>query len=157
MAIYSVKRFSKLSDVGSIDISYKSNKIKLVRYKNSFINLMDKIGPIRRYLENNPVYGIYLNNIEIGDLTLSQKSEDELNIVWIGIYDEFSGNGYAQLVMNAIINYARSHGFKYITLEVPGKSPNARHIYEKLGFKVVRTPRSTNDSWGGLTDMRLDL
>lgn len=157
MAIYSIKRFSKLNNLESVDISYKSNKIKLIKFKNSFINLLDKIGPIRRYHEKNPVYGIYLNDVEIGDLTLSQVSDNELNIVWIGIYDKFSGNGYAQLVMKAIINYAKSNGFKYITLEVPGKSPNARHIYEKLGFKVVRTPKSTDDVWGGLTDMRLDL
>lgn len=46
---------------------------------------------------------------------------------------------------------------KYITLEVPTISPNARHIYEKIGFKATGTLGSEDDVWGGLTKMRLDL
>jgi ribosomal protein S18 acetylase RimI-like enzyme len=48
-----------------------------------------------------------------------------------------------------------------VTLEVPGNSPDARHIYTKLGFKVVKEATAKeikNDPvWGGLTDMKLDL
>ena len=42
--------------------------------------------------------------------------------------------------------------------EVPGDSPDVRHIYEKLGFKengILTTPE--DQVWGGLTKMKLNL
>lgn len=45
-------------------------------------------------------------------------------------------------------------------MEVPGNAPDARHIYERLGFKEVYTPPEMKEDdpiWGGLTNMRLDL
>ena len=57
------------------------------------------------------------------------------------------------------INDARQQGLKYFTLEVPTNSPNARHIYEKLGFEDTGEPMlgDSDDVWGGLTKMRLKL
>lgn len=49
-------------------------------------------------------------------------------------------------------------GCKQVTLEVPGVSPNARHIYEKLGFKSTgEVIGDDDDICGGLTKMRLEL
>ena len=44
-----------------------------------------------------------------------------------------------------------------MTLEVPGNSPDARHIYEKLGFVAQEQISGDDDIWGGLTSMKLDL
>ena len=44
-----------------------------------------------------------------------------------------------------------------MTLEVPGNSPDARHIYEKIGFVAGEQISDEDDIWGGLTKMRLDL
>ena len=44
-----------------------------------------------------------------------------------------------------------------VTLEVPGTSPNARHIYEKLVFEAVEVISDEDDAWGGLTRMKLKL
>lgn len=60
--------------------------------------------------------------------------------------------------MKAVAKYAKSTGCKQVTLEVPGISPNARHIYEKIGFKPTgETLGERGDMWDGLTKMRLDL
>lgn len=80
---------------------------------------------------------------KVGDLQIYKESDDSINIVWIGIDKKARGNGYAQGVMQAAIQYARDTGHKQVTLEVPGSSPDARHVYEKLGFKaekILTTP-----------------
>lgn len=65
---------------------------------------------------------------------LQKKSPGEVNIVWVEIDQKYRGKGYSQSVLEEIIKFAKSSGYKKMTLEVPGISPNARHIYEKLGF-----------------------
>lgn len=95
----------------------------------------------------------------VGNICVNRDSKDSLNIVWIGIKTKTEGNGYGQSAMRTIIDDAKKSGFKNVTLEVPTNSPNARHIYEKLGFKETGEAMlgSEDDVWGGLTKMRLDL
>lgn len=61
--------------------------------------------------------------------------------------------------MKGVKKYAEQEGYDKLTLEVPGNSPNARHIYEKLGFKEVSQLSSKEEDiiWGGLTRMELDI
>ena len=59
--------------------------------------------------------------------------------------------------MRTVIDDAKKQGMRHITLEVPTISPNARHIYEKLGFKETGKLGSEDDVWGGLTKMQLEL
>ena len=95
----------------------------------------------------------------VGDFSTNRNSADELNIVWLGVKGKYEGKGYGQSAMRLAIEDARKQGCKYVTLEVPGDSPNARHIYEKLGFKETERGliSDEDDVWGGLTEMRLDL
>lgn len=93
---------------------------------------------------------------KIGEANVLKKSDDELNLVWLGINPKFRGQGYATAVMEVARDYGSSQGFKRLTLEVPGISPDARHIYEKLGFVEDPNPKhkiDTHDVWGGLTEM----
>jgi hypothetical protein len=55
--------------------------------------------------------------------------------------------------MKAARDFGKQQNFEKMTLEVPGNSPDARHIYEKLGFKVTKEADDTDDFWGGLTEM----
>lgn len=94
----------------------------------------------------------------IGDLSLYQESPKSLNIVWVTTDESVRGRGYGSAVMKSAIKLAKDAGMEQVTLEVPGESPDARHIYESLGFKEMPSPtRDPNDVWGGLTNMRLDL
>lgn len=92
---------------------------------------------------------------KIGDAEVVKKSADELNLVWLGIDKSARGNGYASAAMEVAVEYGRSEGYKKITLEVPGNSPDAHHIYKKLGFEYVGKPvlDKTDSVWGGLTNM----
>lgn len=93
---------------------------------------------------------------KIGDLLLDRESPSSLNINWIGIKPSARGKGYAQAVLKDAERIARRDGYKQLTLEVPGLSPDARHIYEKLGFKESGSISGT-DVWGGLTSMKKKL
>lgn len=95
----------------------------------------------------------------VGSLSMNRDTPKTLNIVWVDTKDAHKGRGYATATMSAAIQHARREGVEKITLEVPGRSPDARHIYEKLGFKdahVVTTPED-DEYWGGLMGMELDL
>ena len=94
----------------------------------------------------------------VGDITLYKESPTSINVVWVTTSEKVRGRGYGTAVMKAAIQIAKDTGAKTVTLEVPGASPDARHIYEKLGFREVDSPdRDVDDVWGGLTNMRLDL
>lgn len=100
------------------------------------------------------------NGQTIGEFSTELKNKgEEMNISWLGIRDKYGNKGYGQSAMRLAIDDARKQGVKYVTLEVPTVSPNARHIYEKLGFKETSKGlfTSEDDVWGGLTEMRLDL
>lgn len=99
------------------------------------------------------------NGKDIGDLELYQESPDSINVVWLMIEKGNEGHGFGTAAMKATIKYAKETSCKQVTLEVPGNSPNARHIYEKLGFKDTGESilGDEDDYWGGLTRMRLDL
>lgn len=95
----------------------------------------------------------------IGNLQVHAVSKKEMNVVWIDIEQSARGHGYAQAVMKTAEEIGRQKGFEKLTLEVPGISPDARHIYEKQGFKVVKEPSKLEkkDIWGGLTYMEKSI
>lgn len=98
------------------------------------------------------------NGKKVGDLQVYKESPDSLNIVWVGVNDKSRGSGYGTAITNAAVKYAKETGCSQVTLEVPGTSPDARHIYEKLGFRATgETIGNSDDVWGGLTKMKLDL
>jgi ribosomal protein S18 acetylase RimI-like enzyme len=110
----------------------------------------------RTLVENSAVMDIRdKQGKSIGSAQVYRKSKDELNLVWLDIEQSHRGQGYAQAVMRSAKNLGGEQGFKKLTLEVPGVSPDARHIYEKQGFKVIKEPSAADktDIWRGLTHM----
>lgn len=93
----------------------------------------------------------------VGDLQTFDESKDSVNVTWIGVNTKARGHGYASAALDQAIKQAKKDGKKQMTLEVPGNSPDALHIYEKKGFKKGKVISSSDDIWEGLTAMRLDL
>lgn len=113
---------------------------------------------VRNNLKNSRNMTISIKGKRVGDLQLYKESKNSINVVWIGIDPKNRGKGYAQAVMNSVAEHARKSGFKKLTLEVPGISPDARHIYEKIGFKMTGEKIGEDDDvWGGLSCMEMDL
>lgn len=129
--------------------------------KSSTAKFLARLIPsIQRNMDAYKDYSIKSKDgTKVGTVSTNKDSDESLNIVWIGVKDKYSGNGYGQSAMRTVIDDAKKSGFRNITLEVPTNSPNARHIYEKLGFKETGEAMlgDEDDVWGGLTKMRLDL
>ena len=87
---------------------------------------------------------------------LQKKLQELINIPLIEISKKHRGNHYATKVLEWAIKYFKRCGFKELSLEAAGRSPDAIHIYEKLGFKKLKQI-SEKDIWGGLTEMKLKL
>lgn len=104
----------------------------------------------RDNIVNTKIVDVKVNDKNVGDITLFRNGK-EVNVVWLDINDE--GKGYGQATMKSAIEYAKNSGATKMTLEVPGTSPNAKHIYEKMGFESTgEFIGDTNDVWGVRTD-----
>ncbi len=108
---------------------------------------------------NTKIFDIKVDDKVVGDLQLYQIDDETVNGVWLGIDENERGKGYASASLKAAIDFAKERGYKKFTLEVPGNSPDARHIYEREGFKALYEVTSKEDdyAWGGLTAMELNL
>ena len=155
-------RRSKSSNINSKDVYIKGESVKLTYSEDPktakfLARILPKVKEnIERYDE------FYITNKvgkRVGNVTIRKDDNKEMNLVWIGVNHKENGKGYGQSAMRTIIKYAKKNKYKKITLEVPSNSPNARHIYEKQGFKVSseKIIGSESDYWGGLTSMELSL
>lgn len=113
-------------------------------------------GGIKNRQNNFLFYDIYKGHEKIGSVQFDKVSEVEINIPLIEISKKYQGNHYATKVLEWAIKYFKRCGFKELSLEAAGGSPDAIHICEKLGFKKLNQI-SKNDAWGGLTEMKLKL
>lgn len=110
----------------------------------------------REYQEKSDFMDVKVGGKTVGDLQLYREDKKSINVVWVSINEGHEGQGYGKAVMQAVVDHAKKQGLDKVTLEVPGISPNARHIYESLGFEATKV-LSENDAWGGLTAMELKL
>lgn len=92
----------------------------------------------------------------VGEMMVNKDTPNEYNLVWIGVNAKQRGSGYAQDALKSTLDALKKNGGTKFTLEVPGDSPDARHIYEKFGFKDAGKLSDEDDIWGGLTKMVLD-
>lgn len=119
------------------------------------------IGKLSKSAQTNAARSDFVNitvdGKKVGDLQLYKESPKSINVVWVSIDQKYEGNGYGSTVMRAVADHARKQNMDRVTLEVPGISPNARHIYESIGFKAAGKVSDEDDAWGGLTAMVLDL
>ena len=106
----------------------------------------------REYQEKSDFMDVKVGGKTVGDLQLYREDKKSINVVWVSINEGHEGQGYGK----AVVDHAKKQGLDRVTLEVPGISPNARHIYESLGFEATKV-LSENDAWDGLTAMELKL
>lgn len=118
-----------------------SSTSKAYQEKSHFFSLSDKDGN------------------KVGEANFYQDSPTSLNLVWLGVNKKHRGNGYGSAAISGVVKFAQDKGLEKLTLEVPGNAPDARHIYEKYGFKETRKEVNydEDDFWGGLTVMELNV
>lgn len=156
---YNVDEHKTVSDAPNKLVSKAGQSVELQTIPSSRITnfLAAHNRHIRTTAENTRNFQIKADGKVVGDLQLYKESKDSLNVVWVGVNKSERGHGYATAAVLGSIEIARRSGCRYVTLEVPGNSPDARHVYEKLGFVAQEQITSDDDVWGGLTSMKLDL
>ncbi len=138
----------------------KKNRVTLSELPdNPFVKYRKRISKDFREKSNrNHVYAIHNHEGKrIGDLNLYDESKNSMNVVWVGVNKKYRGQGYGTDVMKQVLDLAKKKNMSQVTLEVPGNSPAAHHIYKKLGFKDGKKLSSDDDIWGGLTSMKKEL
>lgn len=110
----------------------------------------------RKGFENERNFDMFANGKKVGNIILERKGE-ELYVNWIDVNHKNRGKGYASAAMNYVCEYGKKNGHTYVSLEVPTVSPDARHVYEKTGFRATKNLGGDNDVWGGLTRMEKKL
>ncbi len=97
------------------------------------------------------------NGKSLGSASLWLKGEGknkELYLNWIQIDKSERGKGYATVALKSAEQHGKKMGLKRMLLDVPGNAPDARHIYDKMGFKPTgKVSGGKGDIWGGLTEM----
>lgn len=63
----------------------------------------------------------------------------ELMMDGIAVAPEARGKGIGTRLLASVTEYARENGFKYVRLDVVNTNPDARRLYEREGFEVVKT------------------
>jgi RimJ/RimL family protein N-acetyltransferase len=149
---------SPLKPIGPEKITRKlSNGDELTLERRPVTKLHKTIAKFSKsYVKNyntGATLAIKANGKTVGSADFFLKSKDELYLNWISIDKSARGQGYATEIMKSTIELGPTLGVKKLTLDVPGLSPDARHIYENQGFKVTNEATKTNDMWGGLTTM----
>ena len=71
----------------------------------------------------------------------STVGEDELMIESLAISPAMRGMGAGSRLIEYIVGMAKEKGFRAVTLEVVDTNPDARRLYERLGFEAVKTTR----------------
>lgn len=113
-----------------------------------------------RHISGSKTFTISVGGKEVGECGYSRKDKDTASLDWLGVRSEERGKGYASAVFAAGVKQAKSEGYKKLTLEVPGNSPDAEHIYTKMGFKRTGKNLSEDEDdtvWGGLYVMEYKI
>jgi len=88
-------------------------------------------------------------------------AQGELVMDGIAVHSEARGKGIGSRLLEEIENYAKEHGFDRVRLDVIDINPKAKKLYERKGFKAVKTEHFPYLRWllgfAGSTTMELNL
>ena len=70
-------------------------------------------------------------------------ADDTLQMDGICVGSPARGKGVGSALFDALFAHARERNYTYITLDVIDTNPRAKQLYERLGFKVVKTERTS--------------
>lgn len=148
------KKIYQLNEKTKTGISVNMTQRRTTKMQSVLSRLFPSI---KEQMLKDKQFDIIVDGQRIGEVEIFKESKDSLNVVWVGVDQTKRGLGYASAAMNGIVRFAKHEDFKQITLEVPGNSPDAKHIYEKIGFVETEKLTSEDDVWGGLTQMVLKI
>lgn len=62
---------------------------------------------------------------------------DEAHIATVAVHPQHRGRGVGKMLLATAVDFARTQGFKTVTLEVRVSNLRAQRLYRRFGFQVV--------------------
>lgn len=123
------------------------NLHKTLTSEKTFIDLLEKSYSVVCENKNEEIIGMSFlvpngNPTEIYD-------KNWCYIRFVTVDPEFRGNGIGKKLTENCIQFAKQNGEKTVALHTSEMMSKARHIYEKLGFEILRElePRLGKKYW----------
>ncbi|GFI71934.1 hypothetical protein IMSAG250_01142 [Clostridiales bacterium] len=119
------------------DFSCYSDEFAEITRKHLTDKLNKSIYFAMMYIDDTPSAMCALEELsELPQITVcSDKNSRHCCIVSVYTKPDYRGNGYQQQLINYLLDFAKSENFNDITLTT--NTPDAVHIYEKAGFKLI--------------------
>lgn len=89
------------------------------------------------YIDEKPIAMCAIEELsELPQITVCTDSDGRHGCI-VSVYTkpEFRGNGYQQELIKYLLSFGKSERFNDITLTT--NTPDAEHIYQKVGFKMI--------------------
>lgn len=95
-------------------------------------------------IQNEEIFIARIENKIVGYIILSKREgkkngyryRKKLDIDAMGVDEEFRNQGIGSKLLEYVRDYAKENGYTDLRLTVNEENLNARHLYEKMGFKV---------------------
>ncbi len=145
-------------------ISFKKfSKIDSEKFKSLNLEWLDKyfkVEPIDELVLNNPkrevigkggfIFMIQKNYNTIGTFAFIKKSEKVYEFSKMAIMPEERGNGYGNMAMEFLIQFAKNKKWSKLILYSNTKLKNSIHLYKKYGFKEIPLEKNLIYSRGNI-------
>ena len=145
-------------------ISFKKfSKIDSEKFKSLNLEWLDtyfKVEPIDELVLNNPkrevigrggfIFMIQKNYNTIGTFAFIKKSEKVYEFSKMAIMPEERGNGYRNMAMEFLIQFAKNKKWSKLILYSNTKLKNSIHLYKKYGFKEIPLEKNLIYSRGNI-------
>ena len=97
-----------------------------------------RLGETKFLFKNlNPIDAIRFLLIDIKDsLILSHLNKCDFYLAGVAVDKEFRGQGVGSMILDRGIIMARQRGCKRVVLDVSLDNPDAKRLYERIGFEV---------------------
>ena len=151
-------------------ISFKKfSKIDTEKFKSLNLEWLDryfKVEPIDELVLNNPkreiidkggfIFMIKKNSEVIGTFAFIKKTKKIYEFTKMAITPEERGNGYGNMAMEFLIEFAKNKKWSKLILYSNTKLKNSIHLYSKYGFKEIPLEKNVIYSRGNIK-MELSL
>jgi len=151
-------------------ISFKKfSKIDTEKFKSLNLEWLDKyfkVEPIDELVLNNPkreiidkggfIFMIKKNSEVIGTFAFIKKTKNIYEFSKMAIVPEERGNGYGNMAMEFLIEFAKNKKWSKLILYSNTKLKNSIHLYSKYGFKEIPLEKNVIYSRGNIK-MELSL
>ena len=145
-------------------ISFKKfSKIDTEKFKSLNLEWLDryfKVEPIDELVLNNPereivgkggfIFMIQKNYSTIGTFAFIKKTEKIYECSKMAIAPEERGNGYGNMAMAFLIEFAKNKKWSKLILYSNTKLKNSIHLYKKYGFKEIALEKNLIYSRGNI-------